>query len=398
MKETKKYTLAGHKDIELAKERKELELYVTEPEAGINEETGLLIVLDDFEGFANSYYQDTEVRPHLANRHNLLVAGVNYFGISRQGSMEIRQGFLHNLNRIYGLGITASEFGKMVSNDQVIADLATRLAKKGVINMDLRCQPIVCDGKGEYQSWGLLPAIDALTAVGYLLRNYPEIDQKKVFIMGSGYGGYIASLAAKFAPNTFAAVIDRDSYVKSEMKIVAAGEMLDPSIVLSIPFSDFPIPFQYGVMLETPWTIEDETSASYFSDSHRKIRSLLQEDHFVETETKFYLYQSTEDILANSAERRRYAEILGKKAEVHWEENEGKKLGVNLQDLFNRAMEKEQGSIKKQDEDNEFSKNMKNTFACGDKSYTFSFKDDYTMKVSVKEKRKATALNSKGSE
>ncbi|HWR41377.1 MAG TPA: DUF2920 family protein [Patescibacteria group bacterium] len=385
MAETAQFVLQPHQDIELERPRHDLELFATLPSSGVNEKTGLLLILDDFSGFANSVYQAQEVRPYLADRYNLVVAGLNYFGIDRKRSIEIRNGFLQNLRRIYGISL---DTGNMTDQNQFFGEVAAQLARKGVVMLDQRCQPVVMDGRGEYQSWGFLPAIDGLQSVGFLLGKYPQLDRQRVSVYGQGYGGYIAGLMAKFAPRTFATVIDKDGFVKTELKHVATGELLDPGEFMEIPFSDFPIPFRYSVMFESPWTIEDEENAGYFSDSHRKIRSLLLPEHHQASDTRYYLFQGTDDRFGVAAARDRYATLLQKFHPVQYKKLPPVELGTNHQELFDQVAAAETENFCKAEADNDFSLNRTYTLSCGEKSYVFAFRDDYSLQVSVKQSRR----------
>ena len=52
MRETVNLTLQAHPDIELDRERRPLEAFLTFPEAGINEDTGIFLLIDGLGGRA----------------------------------------------------------------------------------------------------------------------------------------------------------------------------------------------------------------------------------------------------------------------------------------------------------------------------------------------------------
>jgi len=394
MRETIKLTLSPHPDIELNTARDEIEAFLTLPKDEMNAETGLIMVVDGFGGFANSQYQNNEVRPYLADKYNCAVAGVNYFGIQRGNSIQVNEGFYHNINKIYGLGLRKEELDNVKDANEFFVRIASRVIAKGVINLDMRCQPILVTGKGEYQSWGLLPAIDCLQALGEILRRY-EINRKKIIVYGHSYGGYIASMMGKFAPHTISAVVDKGGYTKTELRHVAGGEIMEPDHIVSIPISDFPANFIISTAANNPWTIEDEMSPNYFSDSHRKIRNLLLEEQRVLSETKYYIFHSEKDGLVPVADKDKYVEVLQKYNPVHYKrvceddleggifKNLENAMGVSHGELFDLVAGLDREGLQKKSEDNDFSLNNVHTFRCGEKDYVFTYSDDCVLQVSI---------------
>jgi predicted esterase len=67
---------------------------------------------------------------------------------------------------------------------------------------------------GDYQDFGLIQAIDILTAVKFLKKEYPTIDWKRLSIVGSSHGAYIAQMVSKIAPNSIAKVVANSSWVR----------------------------------------------------------------------------------------------------------------------------------------------------------------------------------------
>lgn len=400
------YSIKPHEDLEINRPRQNLEYFVRLPKAGIGPNTGIMLVIDGFGGAANSYYQINEVRPYLADRYDCIVAGVNYFGIGRAGGYNIMEAFYYNINHIYGLGIRAEQFAHVSSINQFFIEIAQRLLPKGVINLDVRCQPMMVTSRGEYQSWGVLPAIDCLQVLGELLKQYPGINRSRLIAYGHSYGGYIAQLMAKFAPNTLSVVIDKGGYIKSELCHIATGELMEPDHVIKIPIEDFPLPFEISASSDNPWTLEDETSPYYFSDSHRRIRNLAVEDHQTESATRYYIFHSALDRIVPVDKKEQYVRLLGKYHPVVFRKMEQKDvdngtvkqltndLGINHQDLFDLVAKEEKYDFAKESQDNDFSLSNVYKFPCGETDYIFSYKEDYSLSVKLRKKRKTkTAKN-----
>ncbi len=79
-------------------------------------------------------------------------------------------------------------------------------------------------GKEEYQNGGVMQALDIINAVEHALKNNPHIPAENIILVGSSYGGFIANLASKFAPNTFRAVFDNSSWATPHFGYVVGRE------------------------------------------------------------------------------------------------------------------------------------------------------------------------------
>lgn len=396
-----KVMLDPHPDIELGWNRKEIDLYITEPDSTINEDTGLLVLIDDFGGRADSFENQDQIRPMLAEKYNCIVAGVNYFGIFRNRMIQIRPDFIHNINRIYQTNITAEDLVNAMGEDEIYRIIAKNIISKGITSVDVRCQPTLVTGREEYQSWGLLPAIDCLQAVGEVLRRYPSINHRKLIVYGSGYGAYIAMLMGKFAPNTFSIIIDKEGYCRAELKHIACGEVMEPDYVyaFNIRFSD--LKFTIAAGSNNPWTIENEMAGSYFSDSHRKVRSLFQESHMKKSETRYYMIHSAEDSVASIDDKDRFVNLLSDYNKVFYNRIPRSELTaeqalsnddyLNIAnmtlfrdiDIIDWVFKVDKNGMAKESEKTDFDLNSEFIFPCGEKTYKFKFNDSFQLKVII---------------
>ena len=262
---------------------------------------------------------------------------------------------------------------------------------------------------GEYQSWGFLPAIDCLQVVGEVLKTYP-LNPGRIMAYGSGYGGYIALLLGKFAPHTFSVIMERGAYCRSELKHIACGEVMEADYLYSfaIRFSD--LRFTIAAGSKNPWTIEDELSSAYFSDSHRRIRSLLAEGPRMVSPTRYYILHAEDDDIVPVADKDLLVEGLRDSAPVYYqrvpgsgrealddsavkEENGAKELfplpdlnKASDQDLLQYLSQVEQNESIPENRDTDFSLNSRHIFDCGEKHYEFSFADTYELQVTLRDK------------
>jgi hypothetical protein len=393
-----KITVIPHPDIELGWERTEIDAFLTLPESGINDDTGLIMVVDGFDGRADSAYQREELRPYLADKFNCIVVGVNYFGIFRKALYQIKPEFLFNINRIYGLELSLENFKNVQSEEGFYRIIAESVIQRGITSLDIRCQPTIKTGKDEYQSWGLLPAIDCLQVLGEVMKRY-DLNQKRIMAYGNGYGAYIALLMAKFAPHTFSVIVDREAYSRAELKHIACGEVMEADYIyaFNIKFSDLKFTIASGS--NNPWTIEDELSPYYFSDSHRRSRSLLEEKHRMESETRYYILHSAEALASlddkdkcvsllknyNKVFYNRIPEIYADTAEDFKRFPHESLNKVPDKEIFEWLAELDENNLAKDSAATDFTLNSKHIFDCGEKKYEFQLDDEYNISVKIQE-------------
>lgn len=381
MHETIKITLAPHPDIELNTERSEIEAFITLPEEGVNSETGVIMVIPGLGEYGNSDYHASQLRPYLANKLNCIAVGVNYFGIFRNGQIQIRPSFLHNINRIYGLNLSFESFADAQGAVDVYRKIAEAVLSRGVTSLDLRCQPHLLTGRDEYQSWGFLPAIDCLQVLGEILQRY-DLNQRKIIACGKHYGAYVAMLMGKYAPHSFSAIVDQEGHCRTILKHVVSGELMEADYMFSFTIND-DLSFYIASTCNNPWTIEDETSLVYFSDNHRKIRSLLYEGHRIPSETRYHIFHPEES--PSIADKDCCVEILERYNFVNYHRvKDGGPISFDSdQDLFDWLVKNDDIGMQKSSADTDFSLNKIHEFACGDKSYRFEYNENGKIQVTM---------------
>ncbi len=163
----------------------------------------------------------------------------------------------------------------------------------------------MCDE--EYESFGLLPALDHLQVLGALLRRYP-LNRDRLFALGSSMGGYIAQMMVKLAPHSFRMIVDNSGPLGSQD--------LRPS---KYAFRRGQL---YGMDMhaveKSPWEA-DPTSPHAYLEHHRRIRDLTTPDHLRPTATYRRLYHSVADPMIPVASRLAYAEAVAKVGPVSLE-------------------------------------------------------------------------------
>jgi len=377
-----KLTITPHPDIELGNNRSEIEAFLTLPKTGINEETGVIIVVGDLGEAADTDYQSGQLRPYLADRLNCIAVGVNYFGIYRSNQIQIFPSFLTNINRIYNLSLSMESFAQARSAEDIYRIIAEAVIARNVTSLDLRCQPFLITGRGEYQSWGFLPAIDHLQVLGEVLQRY-NLNQRKIIAYGKNYGAYTAMLMGKYAPHTFSAIIDWGGYSRSELKHVVSGELIEADYLFHFVLNNG-VKFYIASACNNPWTITDETSPYYYSDSHRRIRSLLDPSHCVYSDTHYYVFHS-EDDASSIIEKDKCVDILRKFHEVDYHRKVAGSSDqiVSYKDLIDRILLSSGDSMQKGSIDNDFTLNSVHLFDCSEKSYKFTYNQQMGIEVAI---------------
>ncbi|MBI9056063.1 MAG: DUF2920 family protein [Bacteroidales bacterium] len=365
-----------HKDIELNVERESLVSFLFLPEQ-LDENTGVFFYVNDLNDKAESDYNKAVLFPAIAEKTNCIVVSVNYFGYLRGERIEFSEAFINNLNRIYALSFSSSVFKALNNDKEAVVLIANNIVKKGISSLDVRCQPILKTGKNEYQSWGFLPAIDIITVLGKIIKEY-SINKSRIFAYGKNYGGYIAHLMGKYAPNTFTAIIERDAFCKTKLNHIVGGEVMEPDSEIRLNISGYGQDFTIACASNNPWTIEDEDSKFYFSDSHRKIRNLLAENHRLPSKTKYFMYHSEDNLQTTLAEKEKLVSLLKETNEVVFKKASERNLFMKISDLDFLEKVIDEYNLKNlvSTAETDFDKNSSLTFECGEVNYVFDYSDE----------------------
>lgn len=296
---TRKYahSIPAHPDIELGRNRGDITYGLTVPAGGITPETGLLFVIDE----ANVGAAADRIGlfdEGLADRSRSIVVRVpfpSWPGGSDQRDFILEDTFRYGLSGIYGF----SDAESALPIDR-IADL---LRDRGFDRVCSYCRLRLLQRPGIDSSSAFLAAMDHLCVLADVCRQY-GIDQRRCMAAGARCGGYIALLLGKIAPVAFSVIVDLDGFVKPQMRDVAGRELSLTEDTVCIHGVSFP------VVYDTPWTLLDGSSPSYYADSHRKIRSLLVRDHICAADTHYCVYHSKNNTVTPREEKDRYVHLL----------------------------------------------------------------------------------------
>lgn len=271
-----------HADLELGVPRRSLAYSVALPSAGIGPETGLIVYLFGYGGRFDDPYAD-KLRPFFADRYDCAVVTVDYHGALAQTASiaEPAPDFFLKLKERHGVEVTAP-VGSDIST--VAKTVLTMMGERGIADLSEDCRFIKADNG--YVNFGVLPALDHLQVIARLLREYP-LNRRRIMALGTSYGGYLALMMAKLAPNTFGLVIDNSGF--------------------SGPGDDWGTIFgqQHGTcggiryrLLAPDSFRRDPADPRYFTPSHFAIRELAEPGHAGPSKTVFHTYHSCHDKVA----------------------------------------------------------------------------------------------------
>jgi hypothetical protein len=268
-------------DIELGFPRQPLKYCVVTPPAGIGPNTGLMLFICPWGMAIEDEYVGTKLLPYLAEQHDCLVAAANYFGIGvkrRAGRLAEFDGWRQELVRRFGPTLA----------DLALGAVFGELTRLGVTSLPGEL-PLILDTYPEYQSFGLLPAMDHIALIGALLSEYPA-RHDRIYGFGSSYGGYIACLMLKLMPNSFHAIVENSGFVSAlpdEMaSLEAPGRYWFDANGLRL-----------ACVPASPWTQRDPASRCFVSPSVLAIRSCTEPDHYAPSQTHLTSYHAAGDRL-----------------------------------------------------------------------------------------------------
>ena len=210
------HTIDAHKDFELDYGVKRTITYsVAFP--GHDNIKGLVVYIAGFGEDAGTYR--TTFQEHICETYEMACLCVDYhcfFSRPHNGAaITFKKETLTLLQSITGLHRHGGNVNELLSK---AAELRTD-----------KTAPLIVPGtlepsKGEYQNFGILPALDHIFALYDVFGRYTQIP-KTILAIGSSYGGYIANLVSKFAPNTLNAVFDNSSWAKPNLKYIKGEDL-----------------------------------------------------------------------------------------------------------------------------------------------------------------------------
>ncbi len=154
--------------------------------------------------------------------------------------------------------------------------------ERGILPADFRLNASITmvPTKNEYQTFGVMQAMDVLNAVLYTKKyiNNAKFEHLPVIMVGSSHGGYLAHMCAKIAPWLVDAVIDNSSYAIFLWRLIGFGKEINFTNYFCFGTDTLYQNLYIYFFDKTYWTL-NEKSPYYFIDAREEIRNILNLDH-----------------------------------------------------------------------------------------------------------------------
>lgn len=362
-------------DLEMAVPRSEVEYKVVLPSHGVGEHTGLVFYIHGWGARFNDPYA-CKLLPYLADTYDCVAVSVDYQGSAAQGSMSLRPApdFFTKLKEHHGVSIEAP-VGLAVMD--IVKLVLEELGNSGVKSLHSECR-LIKDGNA-YINFGLLPALDHLQVTHAILDAFP-IDRRRMFVIGTSYGGYLALLMAKFAPNTFKMTVDNCGFSGPQDSIAA---------IFGITGVIFP---GSGVKVhaQTPIAFCAAPGSRFsFSADRRIVREIAVDAHYtLDGCGTIYSYHSEIDTVAPIEAKMKIRDVVGKYRDydlriIRQEDIDGmvfKNLehGMNasIRGLFDLSYRRWVEHASAMPATTDFDIETVNILPCADKLYVISFSEN----------------------
>lgn len=218
---SREYTIdcKGHNSIYLNNylkdnyDKRKFPVYFTTPEKGVNEDTGILLLIAGFSGHANSNVYK-KMRRQFADKYNLVTVQCDYFGWEFMQN-DIKTYRVENLDlQKLRVSLSKEEFNQIWSENRFNLDLLlkTPLKHKNLITIE----NIQNETLEYFNDMGVMQAIDNITGVlnvmSILYDNGWQFNTKKVIVMGQSHGSYIAYLSNILCRGLFTHILDNSAW------------------------------------------------------------------------------------------------------------------------------------------------------------------------------------------
>jgi len=368
-----------HPDVELGVPREPIDYALVLPSRGMSPNTGLIFYIHGF-GFRYNDAYAGKLLPHLADTYDCIAVSVDYHGARYyHGKTKSRPApdFFAKLEEHYGVTVTAPAGTDIWT---IVNAVCVQLAKRGVTKLHPECQFV--SGAEGYANFGILPAMDHLQILGAVLRDY-AVDRKRLYVLSTSYGGYIALLLNKFAPNTFRLIVDNSGF---------SGPADTMPSLYGMASSVGVIRFVHRCLVAFS---DDPSSPNYLSSSRKMIRDLAVAAHYnVPSETVVHSYHSEADTVAPTAAKKNLALVLGRRrrydlrliseADIdgHIFKNAKHGMDASLRGLFELSYRRWSAEAGDPPSITDFDLGTVIRFLCGEEAYVLTFgRDDVSLAV-----------------
>jgi hypothetical protein len=185
-----------------------------------NSNSGVVIYAYDF-GEQLEDAQVKQVAEKISKENNIAVLVIEYSGTEMKRSDDLLiklqeriPQFLDNIKEY-----TSDSIRELIENGRyqdAINELFYALPVQYPVNIDTIIP--LYGGPELYCDYGLAPALDIISTIEDVAKEYPDIDWNDSIGFGSGYGGYLIDLCERLSPGLFSMILNTRGYVAPTSK------------------------------------------------------------------------------------------------------------------------------------------------------------------------------------
>ncbi len=197
-------------------------VYFSEPERGIDPDTGILLLLSGYGGNARSNIY-IKMREQFADNYNFVTLQCDYLGYE----------FMQDDHYVK---ITPGVMRQALSDEEIRLLLADYRGNRHILRGKQFTRKVMLGETGDcYNEMGLWQAMDNLRAVKIVLdimkENGVDCRYDRVYAYGQSHGAYLAYLCNFLAPGLFHVIIDNSAYLfpeylSKDREVIKQGEWI----------------------------------------------------------------------------------------------------------------------------------------------------------------------------
>lgn len=186
---------------------RKLKVHFSIPEKGVDTDTGLLLLIAGYGGYASSkIYQ--KMRHYFSDKYNLVTLQCDYFGYE----------FMQNIDKLH---IPNTESGRVISSKE-IARIYNRMNLGNIGRESKAAIKVYVDLSEEsaanFNEMGILQALDNIVALlkvaNILYDNNYQFNTKKIISYGHSHGAYLSYLCNALSPRLFSLLVDNSAWLR----------------------------------------------------------------------------------------------------------------------------------------------------------------------------------------
>lgn len=192
---------------------RKLKVHYSVPAGGVNEETGLLLLIAGFGGTASANVY-LKMRDVFADRYNLVTVQCDYFGSE---FMQSAEAINYNLDIDKLRAVLAPEDMARICPHGAL-DFNALLTVGRNYPLQIEVQAVMNENAENFNDMGLMQAVDNIVATVRVMDILGEqgyrLDPGRVISYGHSHGAYLAHLCNALAPRLYSLIVDNSAWLR----------------------------------------------------------------------------------------------------------------------------------------------------------------------------------------